>query len=82
MTISKMCSSGDGVIAFIYQYICQNEWKKASGILIKMFIFIVEQDSVSFGFFNGLKIESKDTQTNQSLCFYYSPCLLTALGRL
>lgn len=70
MTISKMCSSGDGVVAFINQCICQNDWKKASVVLIKMYIIIVEQDSVSLGFFNGLKIESKDIQTNKCIYFY------------
>lgn len=81
MTVSKMCSSEDGEIAFNYQCICQNDWKKASGILIKMDVFIVEQDSMSLDFFNGLKIESKDTQTNKVICFYYSPCLFTSLVR-
>lgn len=65
-----MCSSGDGVIAFIYRHICQNEWKKASGILIKMCIFIVEQDSVSFGFFNGLKTERYTNKSRYRLLLF------------
>lgn len=59
-----------------------SEWLKESSRCFNiMYIFSVEQDCVSFGFFSSLKIESKDVQSNKVICFYCSPCLLTTLVR-